>query len=202
MKKICISILLILTCFNELFAPNEGYYQRDMKQQEMASIIHLNDVLENKLKDYLQFIEYESYYKPSLEKAIHRILVIKAVALTETGLSLSDYIQLTDREKWKVAYNKKEQAAGLLQIRPIMHKHLTKRLKLCDYGINDRWEGDKSIRMFIAFQDHYNPNWNMEVASRDWNGGGGLGMKKTATLKYYKKFYSNYKKLQEEYSLN
>lgn len=202
MKRVCISILLILTCFNQLFAPNISLYGVEQKQQEKQSIIHLNDVLEDKLKDYLQFIEYKQYYKPSLEKAIHRILVIKAIGLTETGMYLSDYNKLSVKEKIDKAFNEKEQAVGLLQIRPVMFVHLTKELKVVDYGINDRWKGDKSIRMFIAFQDRYNPNWNIERVSRDWNGGGGLGMRKTATLKYYKKFYSNYKKLQEEYSLN
>ena len=199
MKRICIVILLVLTCFNQLFAPSLGNYQREQKEQEFTLISKLNNILTENLKEYNQFVKYKEYNKPSLEKAIHKILVIKAIGLTETRLDLVSYNSLSVKQKVKFAYNEKEEAAGLLQIRPIMYRHLTQVLKLCDYKINDRWKADKAINMFILFQDHYNPTWNIEVASRDWNGGGGLGMKKSATLEYYKIFYSNYKQLQKQY---
>ena len=199
MKRICIIILLVLTCFNQLFAPNLGDYPKQQKEQEFDIISRLNEVLTEDLKEYNKFVKYKEYNKLSLKKAVHRILVIKAIGLTETNLDMVAYSALTVRQKVDKTYNKKEQAVGLLQIRPIMYRHLTQVLKLCNYGINDRWQADKSISMFILFQDHYNPTWNIEIASRDWNGGGGLGMKKSTTLEYYKKFYSNYKKLQEQY---
>jgi len=199
MKKLCILILLILTCFKGVYAPNIGLYQKEQKHREFRVITHLNEVLTVKFKEYLKFVEYIPYKKESLENAIHRILVIKAVGLTETGLDLSSYSKLTVKSKVNKAFNKKEQAVGLLQIRPVMFIHLTQELNLCNYNINDRWKGEESINMFIRFQNYYNPTWDMEVASRDWNGGGGMGMNKTSTLKYYKKFYSNYKKLEKEY---
>lgn len=201
MKRIWISTLLILVCFKTLFAPTLNLYDENEKKQEIALICRLNQVLTEDLKDHVEFVEFEQFNRPSLEKAIHRILVIKAIALTETGLDLATYNTLTVKELVyeKKAFNEPEQAVGLLQIRPIMYTHIVKELKFCNYTIHDRWKADKSIRMFIAFQDYYNPDWNLERVSRDWNGGGGLGMRKNATIKYYNKFYSNYRKLQNIY---
>ena len=81
--------------------------------------------------------------------------------------------------------SRKENAVGLLQIRPIMITEIN-RITKKHYSLNDRFSRKKSIAIFIAYQDFYNPKWSYEVAARIWNGGAS-GMNKESTVKYWNK---------------
>ena len=197
MKRVCITILLILIGFFQLYAPNLNKETEQRKNEEKQRIIKLNEVLD-RYSEYHNLINFTPYDKQSSLKAIHRIFLIESIAKVETALSLVEYNKLTPKERVLKAYNSKEEAVGLLQIRPIMYTHLNKELKLCNFKLADRWDGEKSIQMFIVFQDYYNPKWQIEKASRDWNGGGDRGMVKNATINYHKLVHREYCKLMKQ----
>lgn len=85
------------------------------------------------------------------------------------------------------AYNKSEDAVGCLQIRPIMVREVNRLLKrrkdTTRYTLNNRWNRQKSIEMFLVFTKNIP---TLEAKVRCWNGGPS-GMKKSATIKYWNK---------------
>lgn len=89
--------------------------------------------------------------------------------------------------------NKTEDAAGVLQIRPIMVKEVNRIIGYQKYKLTDRFSFEKSLEMFYIFQDYWNPDYDPEKAARLWNGGED-GMKKKSTEKYYKNFSRHYAK--------
>lgn len=88
------------------------------------------------------------------------------------------------------AWNRKTDAVGVLQIRPILVREVN-RLYGTNFTYKDRWNRWKSYQMFCLIQNHYNPKWELEKAARIWNGGPD-GMKKPSTKKYYRKVKSVY----------
>jgi hypothetical protein len=84
-----------------------------------------------------------------------------------------------------LAYNEKENAAGVLQIRPIMVSEVNRLLGENKYTLKDRWNKAKSIEMFNIVRLHTKNPTNERIA-RNWNGGY-TGHKKKSTLKYWDK---------------
>ena len=84
-----------------------------------------------------------------------------------------------------MAYNAKENAAGVLQIRPIMVREVNRLLGADKYTLKDRWNKAKSIEMFNVIRSH-TKNQTDEIIARNWNGGWN-GHKKQSTLKYWNK---------------
>ena len=69
------------------------------------------------------------------------------------------------------AYNQKENAVGILQIRPIMLKQANKIIGFEKFLLYDRWDKEKSIEIFWTIQDHFNPELSLEQACHIWNAG-------------------------------
>ena len=69
-----------------------------------------------------------------------------------------------------MAYNAKENAAGVLQIRPIMVREVNRLLGQDKYTLKDRWNKAKSIEMFNVIRSHLKGASNEQIA-RTWNGG-------------------------------
>jgi len=90
------------------------------------------------------------------------------------------------------AYNKSEQAAGILQIRPIMLKEIN-RLFDTDFVLQDRFDSIKSVQMFWLFQSHHNPELELEQLAKSWNGNANW-----KSLKYTAKYYA---KIEHVYSI-
>jgi hypothetical protein len=88
------------------------------------------------------------------------------------------------------AYNKSEEAAGCLQIRPIMVREVNRILRkngdIRRFKLKDRWDRDKSLQMFWVWRDYHHPNSTDEVIARNWNGGPN-GYNKKSTEKYWNK---------------
>ena len=93
-----------------------------------------------------------------------------------------------------LAYNKKEQAAGLLQIRPVMIRGVNnilreqgnpKRFKLAD-----RWSAEKSKEIWGIVMDARNPEYDIRKACLIWNGRGKAG---TGSKRYYSIVQKQYK---------
>ena len=91
-----------------------------------------------------------------------------------------------------MAYNAKENAAGVLQIRPIMVREVNRLLGEDKYTLKDRWNKAKSIEMFNVIRSH-TKNATDEMIARNWNGGWN-GHKKQSTLKYWEKVKKQFKK--------
>jgi len=69
-----------------------------------------------------------------------------------------------------MAYNAKENAAGCLQIRPIMVREVNRLLGEDKYTLKDRWSKAKSIEMFNVIRSHLKGASDEQIA-RTWNGG-------------------------------
>jgi hypothetical protein len=78
-------------------------------------------------------------------------------------------------------YNPAEQAAGCLQIRPIMVREAN-RLGI-DFTLADRWDCNKSVQLFFQL-NAVKGRGNPEHMARCWNGGGN-GLHMEATKKYW-----------------
>lgn len=89
------------------------------------------------------------------------------------------------------AINKKEDAVGLLQIRSIMVREVNSLLGENRFTDNDRTDLNKSVEIFVIYQNHFNPEWDLEKAARLWNGGRN-GMNKRATIEYAKRVEERY----------
>lgn len=87
-------------------------------------------------------------------------------------------------------HNDKEDAIGYLQIRPVMINDVNRIIGWDKYKHSDAWDKNKSIEIFMLYQDYYNPEWDLERAARIWNGGPS-GDRKSATLKYWGKVQEN-----------
>ncbi len=62
--------------------------------------------------------------------------------------SLVDAIIYVESRNNPNAWNKREDACGVLQIRPIMINDVNRILKRNQYTLNDRWNKTKSIEIF------------------------------------------------------
>lgn len=94
-----------------------------------------------------------------------------------------------------LAYNTKEKAVGVLQIRPIMLREVNRVLRKNKvpgkYVLQDRYNREKSIEMFDIMAEQVNQDGLsqmqfFEIVSRRWNGGR-RGDKKKATIKYWER---------------
>ena len=82
---------------------------------------------------------------------------------------------------------------GYLQISEILVRECNRIVGYKKYTYADRYDKQKSINMFIDYQEHYNPDGNMERAIRLWNSGDLNCMnRKMRTEGYYKRVMSRY----------
>ena len=104
--------------------------------------------------------------------------------------TLVDAVMYVESRNNPNAWNKREDACGVLQIRPIMindvNRILSKKNTPKVYTLNDRWNKTKSIEIFYIIQKYYSPNGTPERIARVWNGGPN-GYKKPQTLAYWHK---------------
>jgi len=121
----------------------------------------------------LAFISTQSmwYYKP-IEQPIAIDTLLNAVMAVESNFDT-------------MAYNSKENAAGVLQIRPIMVREVNRLLGEDKYTLKDRWSKAKSIEMFNVIRSHLKGASDEEIA-RTWNGGYN-GKNIPQTMQYWQK---------------
>ena len=85
----------------------------------------------------------------------------------------------------RLSHNIKEDAVGILQIRPIMVAEVNRLVGKDSFTLSDRWSVYKSIAMFNVIRSHTHNPTNEKLA-RNWNGGW-KGYKKQSTIKYWDK---------------
>ena len=106
----------------------------------------------------LAFISTQSiWYDKPVEQPIAIDTLLMAVMAVESNFDT-------------MAYNSKEDAAGCLQIRPIMVREVNRLLGEDKYTLKDRWSKAKSIEMFNVIRSHLKGASDEEIA-RTWNGG-------------------------------
>lgn len=82
---------------------------------------------------------------------------------------------------------------GYLQISEILVRECNRIAGYKKYTYADRYDKQKSIDMFIDYQERYNPEGNVERAIRLWNSGDLKCMtRKARTEGYYRKVMSKY----------
>ena len=95
------------------------------------------------------------------------------------------------------AYNKREDAVGCLQIRPIMLRECNRILELQNvekrYTLQDRWSRTKSVQIFYVVNNYHHENATYEEIARAWNGGPNWAQK-GGTKRYWNKVQSKLKK--------
>lgn len=95
------------------------------------------------------------------------------------------------------AYNKREDAVGCLQIRPIMLRECNRILELQNvekrYTLEDRWSRKKSVQIFYVVNNYHHENATYEEIARAWNGGPNWAQK-GGTKRYWNKVQSKLKK--------
>ena len=114
------------------------------------------------------------------------------------SLTFNDFIEAViyiESRGDSLAYNTKEKAVGVLQIRPIMLREVNRVLRKNKvpgkYVLQDRYSQEKSIEMFNIMaeqvnQDELSQMQFFEIVARRWNGGR-RGDKKKATIKYWER---------------
>ncbi len=88
-----------------------------------------------------------------------------------------------------MAYNEKEDAAGVLQIRPICLVDCNRIVGYERWGLFDRYIPSASFEMFSVYTHYYMNHYDLsgpESAARIWNGGP-RGWEKESTLAYWKR---------------
>lgn len=99
-------------------------------------------------------------------------------------------------------HNVKENAKGILQIRPIMVKECNRLKKKEKYTHNDCYNVNKSIEMYWIIQNKHNPNFDLFTASAIWNGGHRPNRLNNNVLtkveKYHNKIIKKMKEIYEE----
>ena len=88
------------------------------------------------------------------------------------------------------AFNKKENAVGCLQIRPVMVREVNRILRKQKserrFTKEDRWDCGLSKEMFYIWANYHHQVSNDEIIARNWNGGP-RGYKKQSTEHYWHK---------------
>ena len=108
----------------------------------------------------------------------------KSAILEEKVDRLAEAMIMVESSGDSLAYNKSEDAAGVLQIRPIMVREVNRILGKDSFTLADRWSRAKSIDMLSVLRSHLKGDSDEKVA-RTWNGG---YREKKSTLKYWAKF--------------
>ena len=130
------------------------------------------------LTPYIQtHIEVEKQKKPLL-------------TTNKTTKSLVDALILVESAGNERAFNKKENACGCLQIRPIMVREVNRILRKQKseqrFTKEDRWDCGKSKEMFYIWARYHHNFSDDEKIARNWNGGP-RGYKKQSTEYYWNK---------------
>ena len=87
---------------------------------------------------------------------------------------------------------------GYLQMSEILVKQCNILAGYNKYTPKDRYSKEKSIAMFIDYQEEYNPEGNLEKAIRLWNSGDLKCMtRKAKTERYYQRVMKRYNEIAE-----
>ena len=133
------------------------------------------------------------------------VLALMAVSMTMTAQSKSqadlqkkwgaviEAIAMVESEGNPKRVSRNGLYVGYLQISEILVRECNRIAGYKKYTYADRYDKQKSINMFIDYQEFHNKTGNMEKAIRLWNSGDvNCMVRKARTEGYYKKVMSKY----------
>lgn len=104
------------------------------------------------------------------------------------------------------AFNKAENAAGILQITPIMITDVNIIIGHEEFSLEDRWNIDKSLEICVWYYTQYGtPEMSLEELACLWGAGpdGYLQMKEPKVMRYLEDFRKvKYRKTELQYRSN
>lgn len=102
--------------------------------------------------------------------------------------AVADAIAQVESEGRADLVSRNGQYVGYLQISKVLVRQCNQILGKKAYTYDDRYDKQKSIEMFIVYQEHFNKEGNMEKAIRLWSSGDTRCMnRKRATEGYYRR---------------
>ena len=94
---------------------------------------------------------------------------VTAPTAADTLWAMAEAFAWVESKGNHMAYNEKEDAVGLLQIRPIMVREANRLLGEEAFTLADRWEPMESIDIFCTVMEHHNPKLDIDRAVDIWN---------------------------------
>ena len=185
-KKLVIFISLFLSGFFMFLTSNIESYKNGQKDAILGKKKFKLEIEYHYNKDSNKFIPVDTffiqkevpdfkfdllkYFKKSKKKTfLNYVIRPKCREQYLRNMFITSIIQ--KETKFNNVINHKENAVGYLQIRPIMVHDINRIVGYKKFTLNDRWNKEKSIKMFIIYQNYYNPDWDFEKGARIWNGG-------------------------------
>lgn len=92
---------------------------------------------------------------------INKLKILKAIIKVERPRTKLQALQAKIRED----------AVGILQIRPIGLQEANRIVGYNKYSLEDREDSTKSVEMFYIIQNYWNPKYNFKKAAFIWNAG-------------------------------
>jgi len=142
-------------------------------------------------------------------------LMLAALVMTTLTAAAQSTVTIDLQKKWGPVMNAIEQVesegranivsrdgryVGCLQIAPILVRQCNIILGYNKFTLKDRYSKEKSHEMFIVFQEHFNPEGDMERAIRLWNSGDLKCMQRKArTEGYYQRVMRKYNQMALEH---
>lgn len=112
-----------------------------------------------------------SCFAPTTQRAIYLSNPYSIIKYDPTLMAIMRYESNFDTK----AINYKEDAQGILQIRPVMVNEANRILKelgrMERFELQDRLDSLKSVRIYYTVQNYHNPTGNPETSAKLWNGG-------------------------------
>ena len=142
-------------------------------------------------------------YRPEQIEYIHTEPRIDTVYIEKRDSidKLIDAIIYVESRNLDSAVNRRTNAVGCMQIRPIMVKDVNRILRKkqfpLEYNLHDRYKRDKSLQMFYIWKSYYHIDSDLETIARCWNGGCN-GENKESTFPYWVKVKNKMKDEEEE----
>ena len=134
--------------------------------------------------------------KIEIEEVVPKPDLVEVKSVVDLAPLIEAMIWVESRDN-DSAYNKREDAVGCLQIRPIMLRECNRILELQNvekrYTLQDRWSRIKSVQIFYVVNNYHHENATYEEIARAWNGGPNWAQK-GGTKRYWNKVQSKLKK--------
>lgn len=123
------------------------------------------------------------FHEPAAKAPTSGALVIFRSEGINPFLRVWDAVCMEESRMDSMAYNKKEKAVGIAQIRPVRLEEFN-RLSDKTYTLNDLWQVNvsKEIFMFYAMRIGHN---DLDMVIRKWNGSGPMTYEYLKRVKVY-----------------
>jgi hypothetical protein len=102
--------------------------------------------------------------------ALYKPIIVPKIEPINPYLRLYEAVCIVESDNNPKAYNTREQATGIVQVRPIRLKDYNQRTGK-NYSLTDMYDTNKSKEVFLYYAHKIGHN-NLETIARKWNGKG------------------------------